>query len=190
MSKPSALESIYDQALKVTPVLATKLYINEPTISILQSLNNDNGILVWLDHQPYPLRIVIEKDELKRIWGAEFSCVSSQEKSNLACEEVRRLDSLFSVGMKRSEIYSAIISFDTKFVITVGNFLVGVQRGSAKGNYSEDEYYALLMSADAWKFDGLRDLLLFEHFYSDVTRYFDEDRLSRIEHWRFLFETP
>jgi hypothetical protein len=46
----------------------------------------------------------------------------------------------------------------------------------------------LLLRTDVWKFDGLDELVWYDPWYSQVTLYFKNNALERIEHWAFPFE--
>ena len=189
-SKPSVLDKILKMNIKPAPIKYKKLFIDKPSQKDLQKLDNDDGILVWLDKLPFPLRIVLDRNLVVKTWGSREKCIASVEKMNIACNEIRRLDNTINVGMSREDVYKSLLRFDTKLLMQVGNFVVGYQEYRTGKNTSKNGYNALLLSKNAWTFTGLKELLWFGQFYSKVTVVFKDDKLVKIEHWGFPFELP
>ena len=189
-SKESALAKIEEMGVRPEPVPYPLIYIEDPSRNDLSQLNYQNGILVWVDKHPFPLRIVLKEDRVLSTWGASDECRASVEKMNIACEEIRRLNRSIMHGMSRDDVYDLLIGFASPLAMQVGNFVVGEQEFRSGKNQSKDEYRILLLGNNAWSFRGLQDLLWLPHFYSKVTLFFENEELERIEHWRFLIELP
>lgn len=179
----SKLETLVDIAgIGVIP--AQTLHLESLTLESMHSLDQDNGILVWLDLHPFPLRIEFDSDVVINKWGL-LPCRASVEKMNSACNEIHRLNNQISIGSSRTDVYKTIITFDTELSKQAGNFLVGYQE--YRTNYDKrlsQAYKDYILANDAWEFHGLKELSKFsDPFNSTVTLYFENDRLARIKHW-------
>jgi hypothetical protein len=175
----------------VVAVASRELYIENPSQSELHQLDEDDGILVWVDHHPWPLRIELENNAVAKIWGAPMPCTASKERMNIACTEINRLSAQFSAGMSRQDAYRAIVTFHTSLSKQVGNFVVGPKELSPAAQATAREYRNFLLSKNGWQFEGLKELPRFnEPFYSTVTLYFRGDRLIKIKHWSAPYELP
>ena len=175
----------------ITPVPCRELYLESPSQAALHQLDGDEGILVWLGHNPWPLRIELENNKISGTWGASSPCRASQVKMNFACEEVKRLSTALAPGMSRQETYNTIVTFQTPLSKQAGNFVVGLKEFSSSSQTTEQEYRSFLLSKGGWKFDGLKELSRFNNpFYSTVTLSFEGDRLARVKHWSAPYELP
>lgn len=163
---------------------AQSLYLESPTLESMHSLDKDNGILVWLDHHPFPLRIEFDNDVVINKWGI-LPCRASVERMNIACNEIHRLNYQITIGSSRTGVYKTIITFDTNLSKQAGNFLVGYQE--YRINYDKrmsQAYKDLILANETWEFYGLKELSKYsDPFNSTVTLYFENNRLSRIKHW-------
>ena len=94
--------------------------------------------------------------------------------------------------MSRAAVFDVLAEFKSAFGVTVGNFVVGYQQYHISGISvaSDPDYRKLLLANDGWVFYGLKDELWYEPFYSDVTIYFRNDRIERIEHQHFPIPLP
>jgi hypothetical protein len=170
--------------LSVEPIPPIDVQLSEPTLESIHALDASNGILVWLDHQPFPLRIELQNGVVVAKWGADPKCVASSPRMNYSCAELKRLNDAIPVGAHRSYAYKTIVEFVTPLSKQIGVFIVGLQEFRTGANASKQDYRRLILSNDAWKFDGLEDLSKYDKpFYSTVTLYFDHGNLSRIKHF-------
>jgi hypothetical protein len=175
----------------VEPVPYEAVQINNPTASSMRKLEDSEGVLVWFEHDPFPLRIEFDGDALVRTWPRmeieQHSPPDSRRVQGAMSELQRRIEGVPS----RQKVFEVICDFASDHETTVGNFVVGEQelRVGAQPLWT-DEYRGLLLDNDAWRFEGLQDQVLYDPFYSTVTLYFRKDRLERIEHWAFPFELP
>jgi hypothetical protein len=179
------------RVMSVEPIPAIDVQLDGPTLETLHALDANDGILVWLDHQPFPLRIELQNNVVVKKWGTDSKCIASSPRMNIACEETKRLNDAIPIGAHRSDAYKAIVGFGTPLPKQVGAFIVGLQEFRTGANASEQAYRRLILSNDAWKFEGLKDLSTYEKpFYSTVTLYFDHGHLSRIKHFSAPNEVP
>lgn len=189
-SKTSVLNKILELNIKPSPITFENIYINNPTEGDFETLDNENGILIWFDQDPFPLRIILSENAVLKTWGSSGVCRASKEKMNVACNEIKRLGNLIHSGIARDALYKLLNGFDSSLSMQLGNFVVGYQSFRVNKNAPQKEYQALLLSNNAWSFTGLRDLLWLNHYYSNVKVYFKDEKLIKIEHWRFLVELP
>ncbi|TAK61526.1 hypothetical protein [Methylobacter sp.] len=177
--------------LFIEPIPSREVYLDGPTEESIHAVDENNGILVWLDHYPWPLRIELKDNVVVNTWGASEKCMASQPSMNIACSEIKRLANKIIIGSSRNDIYKTITSFDTELSKQIGNFVVGLQEFRTGGNKSETGYTNLILANDAWQFNGLKQLSRFKNpFYSRVTLYFDKSHLSKIRHWSAPYEMP
>ena len=190
-SKISVLNKISEMGIKPTPITYQKIYIESPSLEDFKKLDNDNGILVWLDKVPFPLRIVLENNKVLKTWGNRTECGEFSKKyPNKPCDNIGKLAAIIKPGKMRNEVYKLLDNFDDGHSMQIGNFVVGYQEFRTGKNKSQEEYNTLLLRNNAWSFEGLRDLLWYDHFYSKVNVYFKDDKLIKIEHEKFPFEMP
>ncbi len=175
----------------ITPKPSETVYIKNPSLEKLTKLNTSNGILVWLDHYPWPLRVELDQNQVINKWGVNEKCIASKEGMNLACMELNRLNKSLDNAQNRNDVYQQICNFKTKLSKTVGNFVVGYHKYRLSENINKKEYRELLLSNDAWEFNGLKQLSkYFDPFYSRITIYYIKGKLSKIEHWSLPNELP
>ena len=190
-SKISVLNKINKMGNKPTPITYKRIYIEYPSLADFRELDNDNGITVWLDKEPRPLRIVLKDNKAFRTWGNRTECGEFSKKyPDKPCDDIGKIAAIIKPGMNRHEVYKLLDGFDDFHSMQVGNFVVGYQEFRIGKNKSREEYNALLLRNNAWRFEGLRDLLWYDHFYSKVKVYFKEEKLIKIEHEKFPFEMP
>jgi len=192
-SKAATLEKVerITAIVAVEPVPPDDIYLVRPTLKSIHALDKSNGILVWLDEMPFPLRIEMSGNAVTNKWGTVQKCLPSQTRLGMACSEINRLSPEIAIGFSRDDVYKTIIAFDTKLSKQVGPFVVGLQEFRTGKNKSEPEFRKLILANDAWQFDGLKQLSRYKNpFYSRVTLYFSGDRLSKIRHWSAPYEMP
>jgi hypothetical protein len=155
----------------------------------VHALDGTDGVLVWLDHHPFPLRIEYEHDVVAKTWGASDECHASKPRMNVACEELKRLSATIRLGSSRVQSYQSVIDFPTQLSKQMGAFRP--KPADFGTRTSTADYRSYLLSIDAWQFSGLEKQSKFEHpFNSTVTVYFTNGHLSRITHWSTPFELP
>lgn len=170
--------------LAIEPATSNKVHLEDPNPNSIHAIDANDGILVWLDHHPWPLRVELKNDVIVNKWGMSEKCQASQARMNFACSEVKRLADRINVGGSRAEAYKVILSFDTTLSKSVGNFVVGLQEFRVGQSTSVQAYRELLLSNNTWQFEGLRELSKYKNpFYSTVTLHFQDGRLSKIKHW-------
>jgi hypothetical protein len=173
----------------IEPIPQNEIYLENPDLTSIHAVDVNDGVLVWLGHHPWPLRIELRDNVVVNKWGMSDQCRASQPQINLACSEVKRLASKVDIGATRTDFYKIIISFDTKLSKQVGNFVVGLQNFRIGKDNSEQAYRELILSNDAWQFEGLKELSKYKNpFYSQVTLYFHEGRLIKVKHWSSPYE--
>lgn len=178
----------------IHPVVSEIIYLESPNIDTLQKLNNENGIEIWVNKVPFPLRIEFLENKVVNIWGATNRCIASKEAMNFACNKTFLISNLINIGDSRETVYRVISNNQNDCDIQVGNFVVGYQEFRIRRNNKSkdsDEYKELLMANDAWKFNGLKSLSKYhDPYYSDITLYFNNDKLIKIVHWSSPYEMP
>jgi hypothetical protein len=180
------LEDITDLHL-VTVAPVTDAYLDPPTGQSVHELDSSDVALVWLDHHPFPLRIEYKDDVVARTWGTESECRASKPRMNIACEELKRLNSAIGVGLTRDQSYQAVLSFPTQ----LSKQMAASALGTSVVGESASDHRRHLLESDAWEFDGLRDQSRFSNpYYSNVTLYFSGGRLARVKHWSAPYELP
>lgn len=193
MTKPETL-SVVENMTSITsiePVSFEDIYLGEPTQQSIHALDKSDGILVWLEHNPFPLRIELKGNVVVNKWGASDKCIASNSRMNIACAEIIRLNNKIKIGSNRDEVYKVIIAYDTQLSKQIGNFIVGYQEFHVGKDKPKQDYRSLILSNDAWKFEGLKELSKYNNpYYSNVTLYFKEGRLSKIKHWSEKYELP
>ena len=173
----------------IEPIPPIEVYLENPTLESIHVLDNSNGILVWLDHQPWPLRIELKDNIVVNKWGASDKCVASQSNMMIACGKIQNLSEEILIGSHRKLVYEKIASFNTNLSKQVGHFIIGLQEFRTGKNKSEVDYRTLLLANDAWQFAGLKELSKYENpFYSRVTLYFKAGKISHIKHWSAPYE--
>lgn len=192
-SKGAVLRILEEKGLyEIEPAPTRTLYVSSPTRETFERFPTNDGVLIWLKSHPWPLRIEFAKDVVDKTWPPfepnEFAPKEMQEIE----AELRRLRSLILPGMARPAVYDAVLAFDTVYSMTVGNFVPGYQEFREKGvpRPWPEEFKTLLLRADAWKFEGLKEILWYNPYHSKVTLYFEDDKLKRVEHWHFITELP
>jgi hypothetical protein len=189
-SKIEALQQARKLGVHLTPVVPEPIYIKNPDTDGLVRLNSSNGILVWLGEHPWPLRIEFTKGHVSAVWP-KFPQSSRAPESMQAIEsELARLSSMIRVGSTRSYTYKVLLGFRSAYRLDVGTFVVGYQRFVVANRFAGPDYDAMLLQNSAWTFDGLKNMVWFKPFYSRVTLYFKDGKLSSIHHWRFPVELP
>jgi hypothetical protein len=175
----------------IEPLTATKVYLENPDSKSIHGLDGNNGILIWLDHYPWPLRIEFKNEVVVKKWGMSNKCLASETRMRMDCSSINRLADTINIGASRVMVYSAILNFKTNLSKQVGNFVVGLQDFRDGKNNSQIAYKELLMSNDVWQFEGLKELSKYKNpFYSRVTLYFHDGRLTKIKHWSAPYEMP
>jgi len=170
--------------MSVEPISAVDVQLEKPTVESIHALDASDGVLVWLDHQPFPLRVELQNNVVVRTWGADSKCMASSPRMNVACAEIKRLNDAIPIGGLRGDAYKAIVGFRTPLPMTIGAFVVGLQDFRTGANGSEQDYRRLILTNDSWRFEGLKELSKYDKpFYSTVTLYFDHGHLSRITHF-------
>ncbi len=189
-SKIEALKQTKGLGVHLEPVVAEDIHIKNPNMNDLIRLNSSDGILVWLGGQPWPLRIEFTNDRVSALWPKFDNDAYSPKSKQELDRELARLSSIIKVGSTRIDTYKTLLDFRTSYSLEVGNFIVGYQKFIEAHRFEGSDYDAMLMQNSAWQFTGLRDLVWFNPYYSEVTLYFDGNKLKKIRHWRFPFEVP
>ena len=199
-TKLEARAALKSQGLwRVHPVVYPKRYINNPTRADLAAqLSEDAGVMVWIGHHPWPLRIEFDGEFVTRTWPDDSISPSAPEHMKVKAREVARLQQRIKPGAHRGQIFDTIAAFETPFDVSVGNFVVGYQRfyvmDRKEIRANDAQYEELILANDGWRFNGLKDEIwyapIIEPWTSIVTIYFREDRIERIEHEHFPIELP
>ena len=193
-SKPEALAALNAHGIwQISPVVYNEQQIKNPSRNDLtKHLSGEAGVLIWIGGHPWPLRIEFVDNLVSKKWPEIRINSTAPEQMKLKGRELARLDQLMKLGMTRQAVFDVLADFKSAFGVTVGNFVVGYQQYRISGIpvASDPDYRKLLIANDGWQFNGLKDELWYEPFYSKVTIYFRNDRIERIEHWHFQFELP
>lgn len=177
----------------VEPLPFQDLYFNHPTAEDLAKLNSSDGIMIWIDQHPWPLRIEFVNNVVSNTWPDFKPNPNAPAYMKNAEEQLTVLKSLIKIGDSRAKSFSVLISFGRYHSIAVANYLAGAEQFRlSPGSYDIDknDYRSFLLLQDKWKFEGLNDMGWYNAFYSRFTFYFVDGKLVKIEHWRFPFELP
>lgn len=196
-SKVAVLKTLEERHIfYVEPEPTPEIRIENPSRAAYERFSNEDGILVWLQEYPFPLRIEFANGVVAKTWPQVERNPNSPPDMQEVQIELKRLQSLIVPGTPRTEVYDRLANFHTPFPLSVGNFVPGYQKFRVKGfsgtpmTHWTDEFRALLMRTDTWKFEGLKELVWYTPYYSTVTLRFRGGKLIRIEHFRFPFEVP
>ena len=180
----------------IRPVIADAIDLYNPDVETLtEEFENEAGVMIWLGRSLTPLRLEFRSDRLLRTWPG-YGFVNSIQDIEERNREYRRLRSVLPPGTTRDEAFEIIASFDTHSDRTVSTFVTGAQRYYELGLNSAmpEEFEALGSSRVGWRFSGMKDAVWYSGFlspfYSTVTLHFNDDRLSRIDHYQGAFEIP
>ena len=147
--------------------------------------------MVWVNEQPFPLRVEFEDDEVSKTWGATSDCIASVEAMNTACRATLFLSEQIDIGNTRKAVYEVILSNQNAWNLQVGNFVPGWQEFRTSASIDTDHYKEFLLQNDAWQFSALKSLSKYQNpFYSRITVYFVNDKLFKIVHWSAPYELP
>ena len=175
----------------IEAILSEEIYVENPTLDNLKVFNRSNGILIWLDRNPSPLRLVLDGEKFIKVKDPIEKCQSSNEKINIRCREMNKLIKNLEFTNSRADVYQAIVEFETELHKSVGNYFLGFGYCNTDEEWSIASYKTFLLDNDAWRFYGLKELSRFNNpFYSDVKLYFYEEKLSKVVHWSAPYEVP
>jgi hypothetical protein len=188
-SKRATLQKLLALDRTIVPLPHPDTYIESPCRNNLEQLSGRSGVLVWVEHEPLPLRIEFFDAVVTRTWP-NFDPASYRGPNPEVNTLLASLQNSISPGTTEQVAFDAISTVGADHHISVGVFVVGYQPFYSGEKSDADAFEALLMANDSWRFEGLREELWLDHYYSQVTLVFAADTLSHIEHWRFLFEMP
>jgi hypothetical protein len=175
----------------IRAILSEDIYVENPNVDNLSALNQSNGILIWLDHDPSPIRLVLDGNKFIKVKNTKENCHASDEKLNIVCNEVNRLREALEFAKTRDDIYGIITDFETNLHKNVGNYLLGYGHCDANKEWSIKSYREFLLNNDAWELHGLKELSRYnDPFYSGVYLYFENSKLSKIIHKSAPYEMP
>lgn len=181
------LQAIEDLT-SVVPVIYPEIYIENPNSTSISSLDNSDGLLIWLNHHPFPLRVELSQNKVTKKWGAFEKCIASQQKMNIACQEIIGLNTKIELGMTRNEVYEKILNYRTTLSKQIGNFLI---ISNTIGPASLDQQKAVLLQSNGWRFSGLEQQSKYSApYYSEVTIGFKNNAITEIKHWSSPHELP
>ena len=175
----------------IVPEPYEKLYFDDSSEVSLHRLSSSEGVLIWLEHNPMPLRIEFSGDKVVRTWPKfqvnPYANANYQRLDATLSELQRQIET----GMLKQVVFELISEFGKLHQLAVGNFVVGWQEFSENPKLiGTQPFRELLLRNDAWSFEGLKDLVWYKPYYSQVTLYFKDGRLERIEHYKFPFDLP
>jgi hypothetical protein len=173
---------------QVEPLPFPLLRLVNPTRAALTALDTSVGIAVAVEDNPYALHIEFRGGRVSSTWPnfGEYPYMPRYPYTPDAL--LARMQSKISQGMDHAAVFDAIKSYETKQKIVIEPFVVGYQkmRGSDSVPW-EGEYRALMMANDEWRFEGLAGEVWFPVRRSQVSLYFRDGKLARIEHRYSLF---
>ena len=175
----------------IRPIVSEKIYIESPDNSDLKKLDTENGIVIWVNKDPQPLRVEFLDNKVAKTWGASNKCIASKESMNIACRKTSSINQEIHTGNSRAEVYEVVTKNKNGVSIQVGNFVPGYQQFRIGQSTDIDLYKELLLKNNAWEFTGLKTLSKYQDpFYSRISLYFQSERLAKIIHWSSPYEMP
>ena len=182
----------------IRPILYNERRVENPSQGNLAKIfSDDAGILVWIGEYPGPVSIEFVDSLVSRTWPEYQITPSTPEDTKTEQRELARLKRLIEPSMSKEAVFDALEKFETNFRLTVGNFVVGYRQPrvtitTARALAKDPDYQKLILTNDGWQFHGLeREIwygLFLSPFQSEVTIYFRNDRIERIEHEHFPFD--
>jgi len=175
----------------IKPIVSEKIYIASPDNNDLKRLNTENGIVIWVNRDPLPLRVEFLENKVVKTWGARNKCIASKESMNIACRKIAHINQEIDTGDSRTEVYEVITKNKNGVSIQVGNFVPGYQQFRIGQSTDIELYKELLLRSDAWEFSGFKSLSKYQDpFYSRISLYFQSEKLVKIIHWSSPYEMP
>jgi hypothetical protein len=176
----------------IEPLPYESIFIENPSDQDIAKLDQSDGVMVRLSGDYFPLRIEFVNGQVSRTWPLmetkSYQPANARENTLLYAQLQARLKE----GMPRHEAMQSILEFGRAHDIKVENFVAGWQelRIQTDPDIRSESYRALLLRNDSWEFEGLKEEVWYDPFYSQVRLFFREGRLQRIEHFVFPFELP
>lgn len=170
-----------------------------PSIAELRRVfSEDGGIVVWFG-RPFPMRLEFAGDTLVRMWPKFVPKTrSNPNPGDIAIDEAMlSFQDQITIGMSRSEVFGRIASHGTGLTASVSTHVArsDVFRGLSFQQLQNDlSYSEFVYEQSGWRFSGLGHLLWYSGFstpyYSQVSLFFEHERLARIEHFHGPAELP
>tara|TARA_R110001583_G_scaffold112684_2_gene262590 strand:+ start:190206 stop:190880 length:675 start_codon:yes stop_codon:yes gene_type:complete len=165
-----------------------------------RNFSEDEGIVVWFGQAfGAPMRLEFLGDTLERTWPTFEP--KTWSNPNPRYDEINAAMLAFqdqiTIGMSRSDVFERIAGNETGLKAFVSTHVAHVDIFDAQSyerRQVDPSYSDFVRDNSGWSFTGLHHLIWYSSFvaphYSQVSLFFENDRLQRIEHFHGPVELP
>ena len=188
-SKEAVLQALQRAGIRqVEPLPYPLERLENPTRAALTALSASAGIAIEVEDNPYALHVEFRDGRVSSTWPnfGEYPYMPRYPYSPDAL--LARMQLKISQGMDHAAVFDVIKSFQTTKKIVVEPYVTGYERMRGSDSVPwEGEYRALVMANDEWRFEGLAREVWYPVRRSEVSLFFRDGSLVRIEHRYSMF---